>query len=72
MSAIFNLTSLIQVILLLICACSYARSYAPTYFDKLRGGPFGLFWGLARIGDRLSQYVALACFVMAAGIIYSS
>jgi len=36
---------------------------------KPKGGFFGLLWKFARIGDRLSPYVAAACVVAAVHLI---
>ncbi|KIJ49909.1 hypothetical protein M422DRAFT_204459 [Sphaerobolus stellatus SS14] len=65
MSALFNLPSLLLVILLMICTCSYVRSIAPNLIDRNKEGFLGLFFMLARIGERLSPYVALSCIAMA-------
>ncbi|TGZ47019.1 hypothetical protein DBV15_02996 [Temnothorax longispinosus] len=43
-SAIFNFQSLLTVILLLICTCTYVRSLAPNLFDK-RLGKVGVLFG---------------------------
>ncbi|EGD75914.1 hypothetical protein PTSG_00623 [Salpingoeca rosetta] len=69
MSALFNFQSLLQVILLLICACAYARAFAPKFMDGLRNGPASLLWKFARIGERASEYVALACALMGVAIL---
>jgi len=65
MSALFNFQSLLLVILLLICSCTYVRSVMPTLIDRNKQGFLGVFWMFARIGERLSPYVALACIAMA-------
>ena len=49
-SALFNFQSLLQVILLLICACAYARGFAPRLVDRLRQTPASVLWKFARIG----------------------
>ncbi|KZV73035.1 DUF1242-domain-containing protein [Peniophora sp. CONT] len=69
MSALFNFQSLLLVILLMICTCTYVRAVAPTLIDRNKEGFLGLFFMSARIGERLSPYVALACIVMAVRII---
>ncbi|KAI0739696.1 hypothetical protein C8Q80DRAFT_1200369 [Daedaleopsis nitida] len=69
MSALFNFQSLLLVILLLICTCTYVRSVAPRLVDSNKEGFLGLFWMSARIGERLSPYVALACVAMAITIL---
>ncbi|BEJ12355.1 hypothetical protein CspHIS471_0208150 [Cutaneotrichosporon sp. HIS471] len=65
MSALFNFQSLLLVFLLLVCTCTYVRGAAPSIVDREREGFLGLFWKCARIGERLSPYVSLACVIMA-------
>ncbi|XP_036148591.1 protein kish-A isoform X1 [Monomorium pharaonis] len=74
LSAIFNFQSLLTVILLLICTCTYIRSLAPNLFDKRLGkvGFQGTFWKCARIGERKSPYVAFCCVCMAFSILFWS
>ncbi|PAV15043.1 Transmembrane 167A [Pyrrhoderma noxium] len=69
MSALFHFPSLLLVILLLICSCTYVRSVMPTLIDRNKSGFLGVFWMCARIGERLSPYVALACITMAITIV---
>ncbi|KAA1476432.1 DUF1242-domain-containing protein [Dentipellis sp. KUC8613] len=69
MSALFNFESLLLVILLLICTCTYIRAVAPGLIDRNKEGFLGLFFMSARIGERLSPYVALACVAMAVRIL---
>ncbi|KAJ2311847.1 hypothetical protein IWW52_005017 [Coemansia sp. RSA 2704] len=64
-SALFNFQSLLLVVLLTICTCTFLRAQAPALVDRNKTGFMGLFWKAARIGERLSPYVSLACFVMA-------
>ncbi|EPQ53317.1 DUF1242-domain-containing protein [Gloeophyllum trabeum ATCC 11539] len=68
MSALFNFQSLLLVILLMICTCTYIRAVAPRLIDRNKEGFLGLLWMSARIGERLSPYVALACIAMAVTI----
>ncbi|KAK0543660.1 hypothetical protein OC861_003195 [Tilletia horrida] len=65
MSALFNFQSLLLVILLTICTCTYVRASAPGLIDRNKQGFLGLFFKGARIGERLSPYVSLACIIMA-------
>ena len=37
-SAVFNFQSLLTVLLLLICVCTYLRSYAPSWLDSHKTG----------------------------------
>ena len=64
MSALFNFQSLLTVILLLICTCAYARALAPSIVDRNKEGFLGIFWKCARIGERLSPWVAVSCIAM--------
>ncbi|KAF8312748.1 uncharacterized protein EI90DRAFT_2918846, partial [Cantharellus anzutake] len=64
-SALFNFESLLLVILLMICTCTYVRAVMPSLTDRNKEGFLGVFWKCARIGERLSPYVAIACVVMA-------
>lgn len=64
MSALFKFQSMLEVILLMICACAYLRSLSPSLLDRNRQGFLGVFWKAARIGERLSPFVALSCVVM--------
>ncbi|EIW77491.1 DUF1242-domain-containing protein, partial [Coniophora puteana RWD-64-598 SS2] len=64
-SALFNFQSLLLTILLVICTCTYVRAVAPRLVDRNKEGFLGLFFMSARIGERLSPYVAIACITMA-------
>ena len=64
MTAIFNFQSLLLVILLLICTSTYVKSQFPSLL-KTNAGFSGVFYKLARIGERLSPYVGLCCIIMA-------
>ncbi|XP_059618615.1 protein kish [Phlebotomus argentipes] len=69
MSALFNFQSLLSVLLLLICTCTYLRSIFPSIIDRNKTGVLGIFWKLARIGERKSPYVGVACVFMAISIL---
>ncbi|KAE9390060.1 DUF1242-domain-containing protein [Gymnopus androsaceus JB14] len=49
MSALFNFQSLLLVILLMICTCTYVRAVAPRLVDRNKEGFLGLFFMAARI-----------------------
>jgi len=72
MSALFNFQSLLSVILLLICTCAYLRSLFPSIIDRNKTGMLGIFWKLARIGERKSPYVGFSCLLMAVSILFWS
>mmetsp|Transcript_34341 Transcript_34341/g.79422 ORF Transcript_34341/g.79422 Transcript_34341/m.79422 type:complete len:103 (-) Transcript_34341:94-402(-) len=77
-SAIFEFSSLLTVLLLLICSCAYIREMRPTIFDNVvvpgepirHTGIYGMLWKLSRIGERLSPYVSACCMVMALHILF--
>ncbi|RKP20124.1 DUF1242-domain-containing protein, partial [Rozella allomycis CSF55] len=63
-SALFNFQSLLTVLLLLVCTCSYIHAQTPALLDRHKTGFLGLFWKASRIGERLSFYVSLSCVLM--------
>jgi hypothetical protein len=66
MTALFNFHSLLLVILLTICTSTYAHYVFPGIMDRNKANPFvSPVWKAARVGERLSPYVAVACVVMA-------
>ncbi|KAJ7359521.1 DUF1242-domain-containing protein [Mycena albidolilacea] len=69
MSALFHFQSLLLVILLLVCTCTYVRALFPSLIDRNKTGFLGIFFMSARVGERLSPYVSLACLVMAVTIL---
>lgn len=76
-SALFDFTSLLTVILLFICTCAYVRaltfkpnSDAPTILDRAKHGFLSFAWKCARIGERLSPWVAAGCAVMAFHVLF--
>jgi len=72
MSALFNFQSLLTVIVLLICTCAYIRSFWPGILDRNKTGFLGTFWKLARIGERLSPWVAMSLVFMALHTLFIS
>mmetsp|Transcript_8181 Transcript_8181/g.16310 ORF Transcript_8181/g.16310 Transcript_8181/m.16310 type:complete len:95 (+) Transcript_8181:36-320(+) len=67
MAAIFNFSSWLTVLLLFICACAFLHRRVGPYKmgDSATQGVFGLWWKAARIGERLSPWVAVGCVCMA-------
>jgi len=72
MSAIFNFQALLTVILLLVCTCAYVRGLWPSLVDRNKTGLLGTFWKCARVGERLSPWVAAACLAMAVHTLFIS
>lgn len=67
-TALFNFQSLLLVILLTICTATYAHYVFPGIIDRNKENYFvSPIWKAARVGERLSPYVSLACVVMAVG-----
>ena len=76
MSALFDFSSLLVVLLLLICTFAYVRAWTlkrgpdgelQSWLEasgKHRGGLRGCAWKAARVGERLSPYVAASCVIM--------
>ncbi|KAL4319404.1 hypothetical protein GQ457_18G022520 [Hibiscus cannabinus] len=69
MSTLFNFHSFLTVVLLGICPCTFVKMQFPPLFE-LRTGFRGFFWKAARIGERLSPWVAVGCFTMGVSIIF--
>ncbi|AGO11576.1 AaceriADL210Wp [[Ashbya] aceris (nom. inval.)] len=66
MSALFKFSALLQVILLLICSSTYVHAQWPSLLERYKEhSVLGIFWKFARIGERASPYVSLACIAMA-------
>ncbi|KAH6875022.1 hypothetical protein BKA58DRAFT_379085 [Alternaria rosae] len=66
MTALFNFQSLLLVILLTICTATYAHATFPGPLDRNKEKYWiSPVWKAARVGERLSPYVSLACVVMA-------
>ena len=45
--------------------------YTNTIQNETKNRPLGIFWKAARIGERLSPYVSLACIIMGISILTS-
>jgi hypothetical protein len=69
-SAIFDLSSMLTVLLLFICTCSYVRGKRPNIFDDpanpgKQSGFLSLCWKASRIGERASPLCAGMLIMMA-------
>ena len=63
---------MLTVILLMICTCAYLRSIWPSLLDRKKTGFLGTFWKFARIGERLSPWVAAGLVAMAIHCLFIS
>mmetsp|Transcript_4484 Transcript_4484/g.11790 ORF Transcript_4484/g.11790 Transcript_4484/m.11790 type:complete len:85 (-) Transcript_4484:1826-2080(-) len=81
MFAIFNFSSILLLLTLMICTCTYLRELRPTIFDagkprenkrahEDRDGLVGFCWKLSRIGERLSPFVSVACVMMSLHVLF--
>ncbi|KAJ0104901.1 hypothetical protein Patl1_17479 [Pistacia atlantica] len=83
MSALFNFHSFLTVVLLVICTCTFVKMQFPTILEQKTGFPScpsygvfscgrfrGFFWKAARIGERLSPWVAAGCLTMGVSILF--
>ena len=75
-SAIFDFPALLTVLLLFICTCAYLRAATVnsqtkrSFLDEHKHGLTGFAWKAARVGERLSPWVAVACVVMAVHVLF--
>ena len=69
-SALFNFQSLLTVLLLFICSCTYIHAYAPSWLNANKKGFRGLFWKSARVGERLSAWVSVSLIAMGVYILF--
>ncbi|KAL7720117.1 Protein kish [Entamoeba marina] len=67
MTALFNFQSMMVVIILFICTCTYLRlniGIIRNFMDKRKDGVPGLLWKAARLGERASAWVSLSCIIL--------
>ncbi|XP_004503590.1 uncharacterized protein [Cicer arietinum] len=69
MSALFNFHSFLTVVLLVISTCTFLKMQFPAILER-KTGFRGFFWKAARIGERLSPWVAAGCFTMGVSILF--
>lgn len=62
MSAFFNFTSLVRLLILCICTVTYLKRQFPSFFkQKQDGGVASIFYKANIIGTRLSPYIGAMC-----------
>ncbi|CAD8144690.1 unnamed protein product [Paramecium octaurelia] len=69
MFGIFNFSTMIVILLLVICTSTYVRQMKPDLINSHRHGFRGFFRRSAVIGDRLSPLVSGLCFIMGAYVL---
>ncbi|KAI0980325.1 hypothetical protein GJ496_005779 [Pomphorhynchus laevis] len=70
MSALFNFNSLLIVIVLLVCTCTYTKRMIPSIIAEHGGLLSNCAWKLARIGERKSVYVSAVCVSLGIYILF--
>ncbi|OEU17278.1 hypothetical protein FRACYDRAFT_184075 [Fragilariopsis cylindrus CCMP1102] len=70
MSAIFDFSSVLMILLLMICTSCYLRELRPGIFDGNRTGFGGFCWKMSRVGERMSPFVGAGCLFMAAYVLF--
>ncbi|CAL5214985.1 unnamed protein product [Lathyrus oleraceus] len=69
MSALFNFHSFLTVVLLVISTCTFLKMQFPSILQQ-KTGFRGFFWKAARIGERLSPWVATGFISMGVSILF--
>ncbi|ELP91386.1 transmembrane protein 167 precursor, putative [Entamoeba invadens IP1] len=67
MTALFNFQSMMVVIILFVCTCTYLRlniGFIRNFMDKKKEGVPGMMWKAARLGERASPWVSLSCIAL--------
>ncbi|KAI5169858.1 hypothetical protein PAEPH01_1049 [Pancytospora epiphaga] len=64
MSALFNFESFMRSLILLICTATYFKRRFPSLVQK-KHGLFSVIYKCCVVGERLSPFVAMFCFVYA-------
>ena len=80
MAAIFDSTSWLVCVLLLVCGCSYIHTrvdpecslQGAVKTQKYGTGLVGVGWKMARIGERKSEFISLACLLMSVYVLFVS
>lgn len=68
MSALFDFRGFLVVLILTICTSAYIKAKFPSILS-VRTGFRGIWWKFARIGERLSLLISLACLGMAVSLL---
>jgi hypothetical protein len=68
MSALFDFRGFLVVLILTICTSTYIKAKFPSILS-VRTGFRGIWWKCARVGERLSPVISLACLGMAVSLL---
>lgn len=60
MSALFNFTSMLRTVTLLVCTSAYVKKHAPAILNK-DNRYTSLLYRASVVGERLSPYVSIMC-----------
>ncbi|WUR03367.1 protein kish [Vairimorpha necatrix] len=63
MSALFHFDSFCRLLIILVCTVTYVKIHFPSWITKRTKGIPSTFYKLSVIGERLSVYVSLICFI---------
>ena len=63
-SALFNFQSLLLVVLLLVCTCTYARAVAPRLIDRNKDGYVNLILSLVLSPSPLIAQFVYCCYLL--------
>jgi hypothetical protein len=65
MSSIFHLEGILVLLLLAICTAYHTKAFFPSWFTPTGGSNWrATLWKFARVGERLSPWIAVALVIM--------
>ncbi|PRQ30050.1 putative protein kish [Rosa chinensis] len=70
-STIIKFNLYFAVVLLTITLCTYLKMYIPKIFEERKPGFEGIPWKAARIGERLSPWIAAGCLISSISIMFT-
>lgn len=66
MSVLFDIETILYILLLAICTATYLRQFRPTLFHRDSSELYKKFlYKCSVVGDRLSLWVSIACLCLA-------
>jgi hypothetical protein len=65
MSSLFHLEGVLVLLLLAVCTAFHTKHFVPSWFSPNSGSSWrSTLWKLARVGERLSPWIAISLLVM--------